>query len=1036
MTASLAPGAIFAGYRIEALLGRGGMGVVYRAADLSLQRPVALKLIAPELAEDDRFRRRFLKESRLAASLDHASVVPIYEAGEHRGQLYLVMRYVEGRDLKTVLRRDGSLRPEVALSILGQIAAALDAAHRRGLVHRDVKPGNVLLDDDGHAYLTDFGVTKQLGGDSTDTEQLVGTLDYLAPEQIRGQAVDARTDVYALACVLYQCLEGSPPFHRETEAETLWAHMHDPPAPLPHRPALNRVLQTGLAKERRERYGSCTELMERARQSLGVGFPLTATRVGLRLLPRRRVILAAGLLALAAALAAGVVGALTGGGDPRPPPAGNGIAAIDSATGRVASFTRAGTAPSNIAVGDDAVWVLNTEDRSISRIEPRTKLVVRTVKTRGRPSDIAAGAGALWVGISGGNSPYYTAAVARVDPATGKTTHTEPLPLGSEAERGPSVGFPHITVGAGAVWVVNPQASISRLDPRTGRRTATIDTGVVPTTVAAGKEGVWFVSYSSHSVMRIDPRTGRITEKIPIQTEALEAVAVGAGAVWVTSPEDGLLWRIKPGPSPLERSIDVGVGVRYVAFGAGSVWTGNFSDGTVSRIDPRTNAVTAKVRVGAPQALAAGAGAGWASVAAPAKNGSLPASTCSEVDSGGARPDVVIASDLPLQGPYGEDKRRLVDTIRFVLKDHGFRAGAYTVGYQSCDDSTAQTGEMEPRKCAANARAYAQAKTIVALIGPLESYCAKAQLAIINGAPGGPLGAISPSASKPNLTRGGRLADPGWGMNQPQVYYPSGVHSFVRLIARDDLEGTAQAMLAKQLRLASVYLLYDPDIHGDVAWTDPFRMAASRLGVHVAGSVAYDPRATSYRALADRIARSHVDGVLIGGWRSSGGARLLTALRGRLGAQVTIMAGSWMGDDIPDLLRRSGRAARGLYLANTKLPPTAIRLTPAAKRYVHDFGTAANGEFALQTAQATEAVLQAIAHSNGTRATVLRALRATKVSDGILGSFHIDRYGDITPARVTIFRVTGHSPAKLAVDHWIRGAVVDRVETVPASLGG
>ena len=164
MSLTLDTGSTFAGYRVEELIGRGGMGVVYRATDLSLQRPVALKLIAPELADDERFRRRFLKEPRLAASLDHPNVIPIYDAGEHDGHLYLAMRYVHGDDLKTVLRRERALMPERALRILGPIAAALDAAHRRGLVHRDVKPANVLLDEDEHPYLTDFGITKRAGG--------------------------------------------------------------------------------------------------------------------------------------------------------------------------------------------------------------------------------------------------------------------------------------------------------------------------------------------------------------------------------------------------------------------------------------------------------------------------------------------------------------------------------------------------------------------------------------------------------------------------------------------------------------------------------------------------------------------------------------------------------------------------------------------------------------------------------------------------------------------------------------------------------
>ena len=264
MTA-LAPGASFAGYRIESMIGRGGMGVVYRATDLSLERPVALKLVAPELAEDERFRDRFLKEPRIAASLDHPNVVPIHEAGEQDGRLYLAMRFVDGSDLRTLIQREGSLSVDRALRILGQIADALDAAHRRGLVHRDIKPGNVLLDEDGHAYLTDFGITKQVGSDSTQTGEIVGTLDYLAPEQIRSEVVDGRTDVYALACVLYECLAGVPPFRRDTPMEAIWAHLQEPPPPLPGHQDLDPVLATGLAKEREKRCPTCTALIEAAR---------------------------------------------------------------------------------------------------------------------------------------------------------------------------------------------------------------------------------------------------------------------------------------------------------------------------------------------------------------------------------------------------------------------------------------------------------------------------------------------------------------------------------------------------------------------------------------------------------------------------------------------------------------------------------------------------------------------------------------------------------------------------------------------------
>ncbi|MDQ3874847.1 MAG: serine/threonine protein kinase, partial [Actinomycetota bacterium] len=188
------------GYRVEALLGRGGMSVVYLAEDLRLRRRVALKLLAPALAADEAFRERFLEESQLAASLDHPNVVPIYEAGEAGEELYIAMRYVEGQDLKQLLR-EGRLAPERAVRLCSQVADALDSAHTRGLVHRDVKPSNVLLDPKEHVYLADFGLTKRVGESRLVEPGLFGTIDYVAPEQIRGDEVDSRADVYALGCL-------------------------------------------------------------------------------------------------------------------------------------------------------------------------------------------------------------------------------------------------------------------------------------------------------------------------------------------------------------------------------------------------------------------------------------------------------------------------------------------------------------------------------------------------------------------------------------------------------------------------------------------------------------------------------------------------------------------------------------------------------------------------------------------------------------------------------------------------------------------
>ena len=329
MTGVVTPGATFAGYRVESLVGRGGMGVVYRATDTSLDRTVALKLIAPELAEDPRLRARFLKEQRLAASLEHPSVVPIYEARERDGQLFLAMRFIEGSDLKTAIKRDGGLAPERSLTILAQIADALDAAHRRGLVHRDVKPGNILIDEDGHAYLTDFGITKRLGAASTDTGHVLGTLDYLAPEQIRGEAIDGRTDCYALACVLYESINGAPPFHRDTEAETMWAHLQEPPPQLRGHPALDPVLRKALAKDKGERHATCAELIDAAHAALGLAAPAPVRRARVRqgLLRRGRVILAAGLLLLGVVAVAAITALTSGSAEAEGVPTGNGVAA-------------------------------------------------------------------------------------------------------------------------------------------------------------------------------------------------------------------------------------------------------------------------------------------------------------------------------------------------------------------------------------------------------------------------------------------------------------------------------------------------------------------------------------------------------------------------------------------------------------------------------------------------------------------------------------------------------------------------------------
>ena len=260
-----APGTTFAGHRVEAVVGRGAMGVVYRATDLALDRPVALKVLTPALATDPVFRARFERECRLAAALDHPHIVPVFHAGAEHGWLYVTMRFVEGLDLGGLLRAEGPLEPRRAVRLIAQIAAALDEAHAHDLVHRDIKPGNILVGtrDSERAYLTDFGISKHRDGDPalTGTGLAIGTADYIAPEQAQSGSIDGRADIYALGCVLFEALSGRLPFTEGSAMKKLWAHVYEPPPDLASlRPEIPRALAaavaTALAKDPADRQPS------------------------------------------------------------------------------------------------------------------------------------------------------------------------------------------------------------------------------------------------------------------------------------------------------------------------------------------------------------------------------------------------------------------------------------------------------------------------------------------------------------------------------------------------------------------------------------------------------------------------------------------------------------------------------------------------------------------------------------------------------------------------------------------------------------
>ncbi len=352
-------GTDFAGYLIEAVAGRGGMSTVYRAENRRLGNRVALKILSADLAADETFRERFVRESRLAASISHPNIIPIYDAGSDDENLYIVMRYVEGADLKQVLKEAGPLPVDVAVSIISQAGRGLAAAHDRGLVHRDVKPANILLDfADGtdprlaHPYVADFGLTKHVGSVSgaTGTGQLVGTLDYVSPEQISGTALDRRTDVYSLGCVLYECLAGRVPFSGSGDAAVLWAHMSETPVPPSElrddvTQSIDAVISRAMAKDVDARFPGCRELVAALQLAAGTAAPL-ATRpielpvampaaappapptsatdgpaaAGHRRSRRGKIGVVVGVLAVAVVAAATVVALRASDGHPRPTP--------------------------------------------------------------------------------------------------------------------------------------------------------------------------------------------------------------------------------------------------------------------------------------------------------------------------------------------------------------------------------------------------------------------------------------------------------------------------------------------------------------------------------------------------------------------------------------------------------------------------------------------------------------------------------------------------------------------------------------------
>ncbi len=872
---------------------------------------------------------------------------------------------------------------------------------------------------------------------------MVGTLDYLAPEQIRGEALDGRSDQYALACVLYQCLAGEPPFHRRTEAETLWAHMQQGPPALRNYPALDPVLAKGLAKDKNERYPSCGEFLAAGHTALGLETPAVKRRRRRR---GRELVLAGGLLLVAAAIAATVL-ELTGGGSSAvasiPP---NSLVSIDPETNRITSSTPVGSGPVAVAVGNGAVWVANAADQTVSRIDPRTKRVIRTIGTGRTPSAIAVGDGSVWVA----NAIGARGTVSRIEPQSNELVGTTVTRLGLQPDPFAPPTPSAIAVGSDSGWTNgNPRAFLARFSTHSGavRRPTLLGQTRSVDGIALGDDAVWISSSADDTVLRVDPATSRVTAVIRIAAAGERVagpygIAVGGRSVWVADSLANTVSRIDPRLRAVTATIPVGLRPTNVVVGEKAVWVLNRGDATVSRIDPKTNTVSRVLRVGAhPTGLATSAGAVWVTVAggsaaptpaaAPELAKALPASSCSDfVRAGLDEPRFLIASDLPrlAGGRSSVVTAQMNQAVQLVLDEHDFRAGAYTVGFQACDDSSKAAGDADPGRCIANAQAFASDSSLLALIGSYNSFCSGLELPITNTSPAGPLATISPSNTYVGLTTSG----PATSVLEPDQYYPTGVRSFVRLPGNDQAQGAADALLARQLGLRRIYLLDDGSgtAVADATYT---ARALARLGRSVVGWATWRAPDTEFLALAQRVARARADGVYVAGWEHA--VELIRDLKAALGRKVTFFA----PDNISNADVFYGKPpTTGLYISSYGRP--LERLGAAGKRFLAAFraryGRPVVAADVVAAAQGAEIALRGIARSNGTRGSVVNELHRVRVVSGELGSFGFDRNGDPTRSPFTIWRFPPgrptHEPPYATLAE--QGGVVDRVLLAEPSL--
>jgi DNA-binding SARP family transcriptional activator/ABC-type branched-subunit amino acid transport system substrate-binding protein/streptogramin lyase len=728
-----------------------------------------------------------------------------------------------------------------------------------------------------------------------------------------------------------------------------------------------------------------------------------------------------GALLVAAAVTAAVV-LRSGGEEPGAASrlvtvSGDHVATIDTAGLAIDGQYTVGATPTSVVGEGDTIYTLNADGQTISRVRigaAEPALERGTVKSA---SDIALGGGALWVSSIERHGSTSTATIAEVDPVVLEIRRQVALPGVGE---GAGTSVP-LVFASGALYAVAPTGRLVKIDPETLRMSQgpVIDAEAV----AAGDGAVWVIARGNR-VLQIDPDSLEPMRAIDVPAKTgIEELAVGGGAAWAAEPFSGLLWRVHPGPPSNASSIRVGLSASDVAFGAGSVWVASGIDGAVLRIDPASEEVSRVSTGNAPQRVAvvgrrvlvtvAGARTDLVATRTPATLdlATLPAASCRPVVYGGdGVPDVLIASDFSLQGLYAEENHAMVQAIEYTLRRHGFRAGKYRVGYQSCDDTTPVSNVFDAGKCTANAKSYVATESVLAVIGTFYSGCATLVLPILNAAKPAPVPMISPANSYLGLTRAG----PGNTEGDPGRFSRSGGRSFFRVYPSDFSQAEADAEVAESLGVTKPFVFFaDQQENYQVALAYQFAESARVRGMTIVGPSSPRLRTDLYQKLAAQLKADGVDGAFLAGFIFQPPVdSLIRALRAEFGSSFPII----MPDAaLPtfDLRNFVGPAAVGVYVSGAYVTDPFRQLPPRGQEFVREFSATQPGgavnTFSPYAAQATEVVLGAVARSDGTRASVLAELGRTQIEDGILGSFAFDRNGDMTFNLMPVFqtRATG-----------------------------